>query len=150
MSKRLIALPAMLLAVPAQGADVSLTANVLNSCVLTINSNGVMTASADGRTLGSENGGGSPSTLNLVATGLRPTVTFGAPALTTRPSEFTADALTQIRYTSSNGANQAYTSGASSAQTALLDSFTVHGRVTSDAGFAAGNYTLRTVATCSQ
>lgn len=135
----------------AQAANVDLSATLANSCVLTLGSSGVMTASSSGTIIGSEQSGGSAAVLNVVAVGSFPSIGFSAPALTNSPAGWTATTTKEIRYTSSGGANQAYTTNSSSATlSALTDSFTVHGRVTSAAGFAAGNYTLRTVATCSQ
>jgi hypothetical protein len=77
-------------------------------------------------------------------------MTFASPSLTASPSGWVASHTDEIRYTSTRGANQAYTASSSNyALTGLIDTFTLHGRVTSSEGFAAGNYTLRSVATCS-
>lgn len=136
---------------PALAVDVNLTANLVNSCVLTVNGTGVMTPASSGTRIGSEESGGSASTLGVVVIGAFPTISFGAPTLTTSPAGWTATPTSEIRYTSAGGANQTYTSGTSSASLSVLnDSFTIHGRVNSSTGFAAGNYNLRTVATCSQ
>ena len=138
-------------AFPAQAADVNLSANLINSCILSLTSTGTMTAASSGTRISSEESGGSAATLTLVAVGTAPTLSFSAPALTATPSGWSASPTLEIRYTSLGGAIQAYTPSSSSASlTALTDSFTIHGRVTNAAGFAAGAYNIRTVATCSQ
>ena len=136
---------------PAQAIDVNLGATLVNSCVLALSTTGVMTPSADGTVIGSEQSGGNAAVLSVTALGGFPTISFTAPSLTTSPAGWTSTHTAEIRYTSTGGANQAYTAGTSSATVSLLrDTFTVHGRVTSTLGFAAGNYNLRSVATCSQ
>ena len=139
------------LSAPAAAAEVNLGATLVNSCVLTLNSSGVMTPTSSGTRIGSDESGGGAATLGVIAIGAFPTISFGAPAMTTYPAGWTGTPTTEVSYTSSGGANQAFTSGSSSASlSALTDSFTIHGRVTSSTGFAAGSYNLRTVATCSQ
>lgn len=140
-----------LAAAPTSAADVNLSVNLANSCVLSIGGSGTLAASANGTQLGSENAGGSAATLSLVAIGSVPSLSFAAPSLTTSPAGWTASHTDAIRYTSTGGANQSYTSSqSSSTATGLIDTFTVHGKVDSNAGFAGGNYTLTTVVTCSQ
>ena len=147
---KIAALIAIVFAQPAAAADVTLGANLVSSCTLALATPGVMTASASGTVLGSEQPGGSAATLTLVALGTLPTVSFSAPSLTASPGGWSASHTDEMRYTSTRGANQAYTSSSSSfSETGLTDTFTVHGRVTSADGFAAGNYTLTTVVTCS-
>jgi hypothetical protein len=135
---------------PADAANVTLSGLLVDSCTLSLATPGALAASADGATLGSEQSGGTAATLTLIAIGGAPVVQFSAPSLSS-PVGWSASPTTAIRYTSVGGANQAYTSGASSRQeTGLIDSFTIHGRVTSGGGFAAGTYTVTTVATCQQ
>lgn len=139
------------LAAPAQAANVNLTANLTNSCILTLGTTGLMTAAADGLSISSDHSGGTAATLTVVSIGALPTINFAAPALTSSPAGWSASPTVQIRYTSTGGANQAYTSSASSATLSVLsDAFTIHGKVISATGFAAGSYNLQTVATCSQ
>ncbi|MEO8141993.1 MAG: hypothetical protein ABI617_04985 [Sphingomicrobium sp.] len=138
-------------AIPAAAANVNLQANLINSCVLSLSSNGTMTANTAGTQIGSENASGSAASLGLVAIGSLPTVTYAAPSLSTSPAGWTASHTDSIRYTSNRGANQAYTSSQSSVTAGgLTETFTVHGKVDSANGFDAGNYTLTTVVTCSQ
>ncbi|QPQ55270.1 hypothetical protein IC614_01230 [Allosphingosinicella flava] len=141
---------AISIAAPAQAENVTFSAALVNSCVLSLSVPGTLAATSDGTTMTSETGGGLPATMTLVAVGAAPTVNFAAPSLS-GPSASTSGATTQIRYTSLQGANQAYTSGTSSrAAGALLDTFTVHSRVTNNAGFTTGTYTVTTVVTCQQ
>lgn len=147
----IIAAAAAGIAAPASAADVTLQASLVNSCTLSTGSPGVMTAAVNGQRIGSEETGGTAATLSVTVIGALPSIGFSAPTLTTSPAGWSASPTLAVRYTSVGGANQAYTSSASSyTMTALSDTFTVNGRVDSAAGFAAGNYTLRTVATCSQ
>lgn len=136
---------------PARAAtDVTFAATLTNSCVLTLSQAGTMTVSSTGTVLGSEQSGGTAATLGVVAIGSLPTLAFAAPALTASPSGWSASHTDEIRYTSTRGASQTYTASSSSHPlTGLNDTFTIYGRVTSSEGFAAGNYTLRSVATCS-
>lgn len=138
-------------AVPAEAADVNLTANLTPSCVLTSGATGVMTADVTGTRLASVNNGGSAATLSVVAIGSLPTLSFSAPSLAVSPAGWSATPTLEIKYSSLGGASQDFTSAASTATLgALNDSFTVDGRVTSTTGFASGSYQLRTVVTCSQ
>ncbi len=138
-------------AAPVTAANVNLQANLVNSCVLSINSDGTMTANTAGTQIGSENPSGSAATFGLVAIGSLPTVSFAAPSLSASPAGWSETHTDSIRYTSNRGANQAYTSSQSSVTAGgLTETFTVHGKVDSANGFDAGNYTLTTVVTCSQ
>lgn len=142
-------LPAV--AVPASAANVNLQANLVNSCVLSVSAGGTMTSNAAGTQIGSENAGGSAAVLGLVAIGALPTITFAVPSLSASPAGWIASHTNSLSYSSIRGANQAYTSSASSVTAGgLTDTFTVHGKVDSATGFDAGNYMLTTVVTCAQ
>lgn len=130
---------------PARAIDVALIGGVLNSCVL-LASPGTMAVAASGTTLASEGAlGGLPATLSVIATGSQPTLSFTAPSLTGPVS----GATTEIRYQGAV-ANQAYTSGPSTASTQLIDLLTVNARVISAQGFDTGTYTVTTTVTCGQ
>ena len=150
--KRILVLGALAAAAaPLPAANVNFGATLANSCVLSIGTSGVMTANSAGTQIGSENAGGTAATLTVTAIGLSPTVTFAAPSLTASPGGWAASPTLAIRYTSLDGANQAYTAASSNFTiTGLSDTFTLHGKVDNVGGFAAGTYTLTTVATCSQ
>lgn len=145
------ALPFVLfLAAPAQATEVRLRGNLIGSCVLTLSTEGRLSISGDATVFGSEETTGLPAIMTVVAIGGAPTVNFTAPTVDT-PMGMPAGAQVAIRYSSLGGTNQPYTSGASSSSAVrLLDTFTVHGRVTSPSGFEAGTYVVRSVATCQQ
>ena len=141
------------LAGPAAAVPVTFEANVLASCVLTVGSNGTLGTSNDGGTrIGSEETGGNEASLSIVATGGRPTITVGAPSLSQKPSAYAGSPTVSIRYTSTGGANQAYTTGSSSYTSSNLlgDSLTLNARAVDSEGFAAGNYRIQTLVTCQQ
>src|SRR5262249_38850959 len=124
------------LAAPANAANVNLTANLVNSCILTLGTTGIMTPNSSGTQISSEESGGTAATLTLVAIGSVPTLSFSAPSLTTSPAGWGASPTVEVKYSSLGGANQGYTSNASSASlAALTDSFTINGRVSSSTGF---------------
>lgn len=146
----IVALALLPCAVPGQAAEVRLRGSLLSSCILSLSTEGQLRMTDDPSVLASETSGGVPATMTVVAIGAAPTVNFTAPAIDA-PGGFSGSAQAAIRYTSLGGTNQAYTSTASSsAQVRLLDTFTIHGRITSTEGFQAGNYAIRTTATCQQ
>ena len=151
MHRAVFGLVALAASQAAGATDVNLNALLISSCTLTLATPGVMTASLAGTVIGSEQSGGTPASMTIVSLGVLPTISFAAPSLTAKPGGWTASHTDEIEFTSTRGANQSYTSSSSSfVETGLTDTFTVHGRVTSAEGFAAGNYTLTTVVTCSQ
>lgn len=144
---------ALLVPSPAPAVPVSFDANVLASCVLTLGANGTLGTSNDGGTrIGSEETGGSAAGLTIVATGGRPTITVGAPTLSQKPSAYTGSPAVTVRYTSTGGANQAYTAGSTSYTSSNLlgDSLSINARAVDIDGFAAGSYRIQTQVTCQQ
>jgi hypothetical protein len=143
------AFAALATAAPAAAVDVSLTGLVINTCVLTVPTPGLMALSSDGTRLGSEEGlGGAPATLSVVAAGAAPTLSFAVPSLSGPGG--TDGAVTEIAYTALSGENQPYTASASSADAARIDTFTIDGRVSSEDGFTAGTYAVTVTVTCQQ
>lgn len=139
-----------LIATPAQAGDVVFIGNLLNSCVLNVTTPGVLGASTDGTMLSSETGTGVSAVLAVVAVGASPTLNFTAPAVTT-PAGFTGTTTTSIRANALSGASHAYGSSAFSLTGGpLIDTITINSRVTGTAGFASGNYTVRSTVTCQQ
>lgn len=145
-----IAIAALPAAVPAAASEVRLTGSIINSCVLSLPTNGALALSTDGTRLGSQDGvGGLPATLTIVAAGSAPTLNFSIPTLT-GPAGLNG-ATTAYAFTSlGSGASQAYTSSTSSATSNLVDTFNIHSRVTSASGFPSGNYTVTVTVTCQQ
>ncbi len=135
---------------PARAGDVIFTGALLNSCVLNVSTPGVLGASTDGLTLSSELGTGTPAVVAVVAVGAAPTLSFTAPTVTV-PAAHTGTTTTSIRYQALGGANQAYTTAASSMSGGpLLDTVTINSRVQSASGFKSGTYTVKTTVTCQQ
>jgi hypothetical protein len=148
--KFLIALPLLALAAPANAVEIRLSGTLLSSCILSLSTPGQLAISGDAASYGSENVGGLGATMTVVAIGVVPSVSFTAPVIDS-PAGFSPTAQAQIRYTSLGGANQAYTSAASSSSAVrLLDTFTIHGRILSGDGFQSGSYAVRSTATCQQ
>ena len=155
LPRRLIAAGSIgaLTAAPAAAVPVTMTGIVLPSCILTVSTGGTLGVSADsGRQIGSEEIGGIPATLAIVATGGTPTLTVSAPTMSQRPAGYAGSPTVSVRYTSTGGANQAYTSGSSTytSASALGDTMTINMRAQDNNGFAAGTYQLTTNVTCQQ
>ncbi len=132
----------------AHATPVSMTGLVINMCVLTLSTPGTLTSAASGTALATNELGGVPALLTVVATGSSPTITFSAPAIT-GPSAATSQA--EFAYTSLGGASRAFSgSGYVYVMNRLLDSVTIDGRATNPQGFSGGLYTLSGTATCSQ
>lgn len=145
----LISTTAITHVVPA-GAQtgINLIGTVVNLCVLTLSTPGVLQIASTGIELGSAQPGGVAAALTVVATGSAPTITFSAPSLS-GPSS--GGATTQLAYASSGGASRAYDSaGYTYAMNRLLDTITINGRSTNATGFSTGAYTINATATCSQ
>ncbi len=134
----------------ANAQPVNITGILTNSCVLSISGSGVLAPASDGHSISSTQAGGQPGSFTLVAIGASPRVRFTAPTLEA-PAGVTGTPVTTIRYTSLRGAQQDWTATASMATAgALLDTFTIHGRVENEAGFVSGRYNVQTVVTCEQ
>lgn len=143
-------LAALATATPAAAVEVSLTGLVINTCVLTVPTPGLLALSSDGMRLGSQEGiGGAPATLSVVAAGTAPTLSFAAPTLAGPTGS--DGATTEVAFASlASGANQPYTASASTASSALIDIFTINGRVMREEGFPSGNYAVTVTVTCQQ
>lgn len=135
---------------PAAAATVSFSGSVINLCVLTISTPGLLGLAASGTTLSSEETGGVNSVLVVAATGSNPSINFTAPALT-GPAGSMAGASHEIAYTSIGGAGQAWTSAASNyTVNRLIDTVTIKARSVNTSGFVAGTYGIAATATCQQ
>lgn len=133
-----------LLAAPAHPATVTLNGTIANSCSLSVGSDGRLVLSTSGTEFGSESGaGGSAASLSVLAAGAAPTLTFSAPASSL------SGATAEIRYTHS-GTAQSYTSGSTTSSAALIDTYTINGRLTRSSGFPDGTHSVTTTVTCQQ
>jgi hypothetical protein len=142
------------LAAPARALDVTFSGTVANTCILSLSTPGLMALSLDGLTLGSDQVGGVPATVSIVSVGTN-TITVDPPARTAAPAGYSASGESvEVSYSGVGGlsvVNQAYTSATSSFDVGLLAAteLLVNNRIINPAGFAQGNYTTRTVVTCS-
>ena len=126
---------------------------VVASCVLTVTTPGVLGVSASsGTEIGSEQPGGVAAVMTVVATAGAPTVSFTAPTLSVAPGDYAGTRTVSMKYSSTGGASQAYTSDASeyTSTNALNDVVTLNAKATDSSGFAAGTYRVQTTATCQQ
>lgn len=141
-----------IVAVPAAaaGQTVTFAGVVVNQCVLTLTTPGVLGLSSTGTSLSSDETGGAVASLTVVATGTNPTLSFGSPTLT-GPTASIAGATKEIGYSSPGGASQAYTTSASNyVMNRLLDVIAIKGRATNSNGFVSGTYSLGSTVTCQQ
>ena len=125
---------------------------VVPSCILTVSTSGVLAMSTTGTELGSEQSGGNAAVLGITATGGAPTVLFTAPTMSIKPTTYVGTPTVSLKYTSTGGANQAYTTAASQYKSAnaLGDTVTLNAKAVDATGFTAGSYRLQTTATCQQ
>ena len=153
----LAAVTSLALVLPVASAEaqtvVQFDGLVVQSCVLSVSTPGVLGVSAEsGTTLSSELPDGVAAVLSIVATAGAPTVSFAAPTLSAQPAAYSGTPIVQIKYSSPGGANQAYTSSSSqyTSTNPLTDSVTLNAQATDASGFAAGSYAVQTTATCQQ
>lgn len=136
-----------LMATPANADTISFGATLDVACIFVV-TDGTLAPNADYTSLSSENTGGSAAQVVLTALGGTPMVSFSTPNVS--GSGDVSGVTPQVRYTSLDGANQAYTSAASSSSASdLADTYTVHAKIEDAGGFDAGDYTVTTVVTCS-
>lgn len=132
----------------AQAQTISFSGTVVNLCVLTISTPGLLSVESSGMELATAHTGGVAASLSIVATGTNPTITFSTPTLT-GPSS--SGATTQLSYASPGGASRGYDgSGYVYAMNRLLDTVTINGRASNPSGFRSGVYSITSTATCSQ
>lgn len=146
-----LGLPALALLTPTQliAETVTFSTTTAASCTITLSTAGSLALSGDGTELGSEQPGGGAATLALLAVGTNPTVRFSTPNLSAPAAD--SGSVPQIKYTSTGGANQSYTSvETTSSPGTLVDTYSVDAKVTNTAGFQAGTYSLSTEVTCEQ
>ena len=125
---------------------------IIASCILTVTTSGVLAMSTSGTEIGSEQTGGIPAVLGVVATGGAPTLLFTAPIMSIKPVTYVGTPTVSLKYSSTGGANQAYTTAASqyTSTNPLGDVVTLNAKAVDSSGFTAGSYRLQTTATCQQ
>ena len=72
--------------------------------------------------------------------------------MNTKPAAYGGTPTVSLKYSSTGGANQAYTTGASqyTSTNPLGDTVTLNAKAVDLNGFVAGTYNVRTTATCQQ
>ena len=125
---------------------------VVATCIISISTPGALAMNTLGTEIGSEHTGGTGALLSVTATGGAPKLSFTAPSLALKPGGYSGSPTVSIRYSSTGGANQGYTSNASfyTSTNALGDTVTLHAKAADSAGYKAGNYRVQTTVTCSQ
>lgn len=135
---------------PAGAATVTFSGVVLNTCILTLTTPGVLGVDGEGTRLSSEDTGGVAAIMAVVSTGTAPSLNFSAPTLT-GPNGWSGTPTVGLKLSSLSGATQAYTSGAFTTRLGqLLDTLTLNARATNSSGFASGSYTIASTVTCQQ
>jgi hypothetical protein len=142
------------LTAPAGAADVNFSGTLLGLCSVALTTPGVLALSADGTIFGSEEIGGLPAAVTILAVGSY-TVTINAPTRIASPGGYdpTGESI-EVSYSGLAGLgliNQAYTTGLTTfpIDTLPLSTLVMNNRITNPTGFAAGTYETRTVVTCS-
>ncbi len=142
------------LAAPAHAQSVlAFNGLVTTSCILSVSTSGSLGVNTStGTEIGSELSGGAAAVLTVVSTGGRPTLTFSAPTMSQRPAAYAGSPIINLKYSSTGGGNQSYTTGQSSytSTNALGDLVTLNMKADDSGGFAAGSYRLQTTVTCQQ
>ena len=136
----------------AQAQIVRFDGLIVASCTLVLSTPGVLGTNTAGTEIGSEQTGGVAATLGVVALGGAPTVQFTAPTMSIKPVAYTGTPTVSLKYSSTGGANQTYTSSASeyTSTNPLTDTVTLHAKAVDSGGLVAGSYRLQTTATCQQ
>ena len=136
---------------PAQAQVVNFEGLVVPLCVL-VPTAGVLAISTGGTEIGSEETGGVAALMTVTSTGGAATVSFTAPTLAAKPAAYAGTPTVSVKYSSTGGANQAYTSSSSNytSTNPLSDVITLHAKAADSNGFVAGTYRVATTATCSQ
>lgn len=137
-------------ATPVQGATVSLSGTVLNSCVLTLPTPGLLVPDAQGTTLRSDAGvGARAATLTVAAVGASPSLSFSAPQYS-GPSGVSVDSVQYAYQSAGSGASRGFAATSSTASSHLIDVFTINGKIARAEGFPTGSYGMTVDVTCSQ
>lgn len=145
------------LAVPlsaTQADDIDFNGTLTNECTLALTNAGVLAMSSDGTVLSSQEAGGVAAVMTVVSIGSN-TLTVNAPTVVSAPGSHNGSGETvEVSYSGASGL-----SGVSQTMTdqttnhALgavpLSALTIHTRITNSNSFAAGDYTIRSVVTCS-
>lgn len=135
--------------------DVDFDGLVSTVCSVSLNTHGTLALSDDGTELGSEESGGAAGAVLILSIGSN-VIDVAAPIrVGADPAGYnSAGEVLEVKYSGAGGLSaisQGYTSGDSDFDVSniALSVLTLHNRIVNANGFAAGDYTTRTVVTCS-
>jgi len=129
--------------------DVTFTGAVSDTCTLAVPTPGIMALSTDGTILGSDQTLGVPATVTVLSLGGN-TLTLSAPTLTSHPSGYAGGETVQMKY-SGLASQPTYTSTQQTIPLGILPltDLIINMQVVNANGFVEGDYTAKTVLTCS-
>lgn len=133
-----------------KAATVEWSGAVANSCVVTLNSNGVLGVSTDGQSLSSEQTTGMPASVAVMSTGPN-LVTFGSPAMTLWSPTYTGSPSIATKQRSNKGHSNTWQSASHQATVEAGDTlFEVHAQVEdSSKAFPMGAYKVSSEVICT-
>jgi len=132
--------------------DLTFGGTVASICTLGLTNHGVLGLGLDGSHIASDVG--SPAQMTIVSVGSH-VVTVSAPTWTKAPSDYTPGGESlEVAYSGLAGlgtVNQAFTSNTTNfnINTLPLTSVRLHARARNTNGFAAGDYEMKVMVTCS-
>lgn len=135
---------------PSAGASLDFAGTVLRTCTITVGAPGVLDASANGQTLSSSSGLGTPATAVILATGTNYQVSVANPSsFTLAPSGGNAGVSFDTKYSVTGVTNVLnVAAGGSTLLNIGINNLSVSLTATKPAAFPAGTYTAQTVVTC--
>lgn len=151
MRRLCLGLLALLAAAPASATDVTFSGTLTGVCTLALSTPGTLGLAADGSLSTSA---GLPATLAILSVGTN-TLTVNPPVWVTAADDYTPGAETlEVGYLGLSGlglADQALTSSVTTRtlSTLPLSLLTMNARASNSNGFAAGDYEMKVVVTCS-
>jgi len=135
---------------PAESATVEWTGVVANTCVVTLNSNGLLGVSVNGQAMSSDQTAGQPASVAVMSTGPN-VVTFGSPAMTLWAPSYTGSPIVSSKQQSNKGHSSAWMVTAHQAAIEPGDTlFEVHAQLADAANaFPMGAYKVSSEVTCA-
>ena len=135
---------------PAEAATVEWTGVVANTCVVTLNSNGLLGVSISGQAMSSEQTTGQPASVAVMSTGSN-VVTFGSPAMTLWAPSYTGSPMVSSKQQSNKGHSSTWMVTAHQAPIEPGDTlFEVHAQLDDAANaFPMGAYKVSSEVTCA-
>lgn len=135
---------------PAEAATVEWTGVVANTCVVTLNSNGLLGVSISGQAMSSEQTAGQPASVAVMSTGPN-VVTFGSPAMTLWAPSYTGSPIVSSKQQSNKGHSSTWLVTAHQATIEPGDTlFEVHAQLDDAANaFPMGAYKVSSEVTCA-